>query len=295
MTHQNIDKFFKVSAILFGQQFVDAFGLNYNIIRLYRNELNSLNGKNYFTDLVFETREGILLNFEFQDVKIKKNDLKRYMEYKVQLQCQSGKPVVTVIICTYHIKSEVYIYNETETSILKPIIRYLFESYDEVKYLTIKNKLKSNYKLTHQEVQFLVLSPFMVSFKFRLQKIKEVCTLIEEIKTKKLFDNDEMFLPLILAIKQYVSNEKEQENLIKVLTMDMSADKIYEKVMNSGILEQGIEIGMEKGREEGIEKGREEGRFNLAIELKNTLGIDKAIELSGFTRKELENETLTPK
>ena len=131
----------------------------------------------------------------------------------------------------------------------------------------------------------------MVSFKFRLQKIKEVCTLIEEIKTKKLFDNDEMFLPLILAIKQYVSNEKEQENLIKVLTMDMSADKIYEKVMNSGILEQGIEIGMEKGREEGIE----EGRFNLAIELKNTLGIDKAIELSGFTRKELENEKLSTK
>ena len=31
MAHQNIDKFFKVSAILFGQQFVDAFGLNYNI------------------------------------------------------------------------------------------------------------------------------------------------------------------------------------------------------------------------------------------------------------------------
>ena len=71
--------------------------------------------------------------------------------------------------------------------------------------------------------------------------------------------------------------------------MNENTDEIYEKVMNSGILEQGIEIGMEKGREEGIE----EGRFNLAIELKNTLGIDKAIELSGFTRKELENETLT--
>ena len=95
--------------------------------------------------------------------------------------------------------------------------------------------------------------------------------------------------------------------------MNENTDEIYEKVMNSGILEQGIEIGMkkgreegiekgreegreegiEKGREEGIEKGREEGRLNLAIELKNTLGIDKAIELSGFTRKELENETLT--
>ena len=97
--------------------------------------------------------------------------------------------------------------------------------------------------------------------------------------------------------------------------MNENTDEIYEKVMNSGILEQGIKIGMKKGREigreegiekgikegieegikEGIEEGIKEGRFNLAIELKNTLGIDKAIELSGFTRKELENETLTTK
>ena len=69
--------------------------------------------------------------------------------------------------------------------------------------------------------------------------------------------------------------------------MNENTDEIYEKVMNSEILEQGIKIGMKKGREEG--------RLNLAIELKNTLGIDKAIELSGFTRKELENEKLTPK
>ena len=41
--------------------------------------------------------------------------------------------------------------------------------------------------------------------------------------------------------------------------MNKNTDKIYEKVMNSGILEQGIEIGMKKGREEGIEKGIKEG------------------------------------
>ena len=75
--------------------------------------------------------------------------------------------------------------------------------------------------------------------------------------------------------------------------MNENTDEIYEKVMNSGILEQGIKIGREEGIEKGIKEGIKEGRFNLAIELKNTLGIDKAIELSGFTRKELENETLT--
>ena len=81
MSHQNIDKFFKVAMILFGQLFVDAFNLNYHVIRLYRNELLSLKGGNLFTDLVFETREGVLLNFEFQDTKIKTKHLKKYMDY----------------------------------------------------------------------------------------------------------------------------------------------------------------------------------------------------------------------
>ncbi|MBQ2636142.1 MAG: hypothetical protein IJG09_05520 [Methanobrevibacter sp.] len=239
--HQNIDKFFKVSAILFGQLFVDFFGLNYHIIRLYRNELNTFDGISLFSDLVFETREGILLNFEFQDIKLEKKHLKKYMDYKICLQCQSGKPVVTVIICTYHIKSDVYIFKETETSILKPIIHYLLDSYDEVKYLNIKNKLINNLKLSHQEIQFLILSPFMVHKNLRLLKIRDVCTLIKEIREKRLFDSDEMYLPLILAINQYVSDEDERNKLIKVITMDMPADEIYEKVMSSGILEQGIE------------------------------------------------------
>ncbi len=77
MSHQNIDKFFKVAAILFGQLFVDAFGLDYHIIRLYRNELLSLGGSSLFSDLVFETREGVLLNFEFQDKKISKKTFEK--------------------------------------------------------------------------------------------------------------------------------------------------------------------------------------------------------------------------
>ena len=98
-------------------------------------------GESLFSDIVFETCEGVLLNFEFQNTKIKEEHLKRYMDYKVSLQCQSGKPVVTVIICTYHIKSEVYMFYETETSILKPIVYYLVDNYDEVKYLYLKNKI----------------------------------------------------------------------------------------------------------------------------------------------------------
>lgn len=241
-----------------------------------------------FADLVFETREGILLNFEFQDIKLERNHLKKYMDYKVRLQCQSGKPVVTVIICIYHIKSEIYVFEETETSLLKPIIHYLFESYDEVKYLSIKNKIINNFKLSHFDIQYLILLSFMVHKKSRIAKIMDVCDLIEEIKKKNLFNNDEMYLPLILAINQYVSDENERNELIKVLTMDMPADEIYEKVMNSGIYEQGLEQGLEQGKAIGLEKGE----FIMALKVKKSLGIEEAVRITGFSKEELESERL---
>ena len=255
---------------------------------MYRNELNTFDGKSLFSDLVFETREGVLLNFEFQNIKIQKKHLKKYMDYKVHLQCQSGKRVVTVIICTYHVKSEVYVYGETETSFLKPIIHYLFEYYDEVKYLSIKNKVNNNIKLSHFEIQYLIFMPFMLNKKFRYDGVRTVCDLIEEIRMKNLFDDEEMYLPLILAIKQYVSNENEQNKLIEVLTMDMQADEIYEKVMSSGIFEQGLEQGLEQGKEQGIEKGE----FAMALKFKESLGIDDAVRISGFSREELESGEL---
>ena len=254
LSHQNIDKFFKVSAILFAQVFVDFFRLNYHVIRLYRNELLSLKLGSLFTDMVFETREDVLLNFEFLDTKLSEVHLKKYTDYKVSLQCQSGKPVVTVIICTYHIKSEVRVYEETETSLLKPRIFYLSDFYDIVKFISIKNKINNNLKLTQNDVQYLVLMPFMLHSNVRSEKLREVCNLIEEIKIKKLFDNEELYLPLVLAIEHYICDENERKKLIEVLTMDMPADEIYEKVMSSGILEKGIEQGIEQGRAENIEE-----------------------------------------
>ena len=214
-------------------------------------------------------------------MKLQEKHLKKYAEYKVSLQCQSRKPVVTVIICTYHIKSEIYIYKETETSLLKPIIHHLIDHYDEVKYISLKNKIKNNIRLFDKELEFLVLMPFMVPKKYRIEKIRQICELIEDIKTKKLFDNDQLYLPLILAIKQYIADEKEKEKLIRVLTMDMPADEIYEKVMRSGILEQGIEQGLEQGLEQGIEQGIEQGK--LEKEKDNV----KALSEFGMDAKEI--------
>lgn len=133
-----------------------------------------------------------------------------------------------------------------------------------------------------------MLLPFRVNEKSRYQKVKEVCSLIEDIKNNKLFDDEKMYLPLILAINQYVAYESERKKLIEVLTMGMSADEIYEKVMSSGVFEQGLEEGLEKG----LKKGREEGEFNMALQIKESLGVDEAARISGFSKEELENEKL---
>ena len=74
--------------------------------------------------------------------------------------------------------------------------------------------------------------------------------------------------------------------------METSKDEIYEKVMSSGILEQGIEQGKELGLEQGREEGLEQGKFDMALKIKKMIGLDEATRISGFTKEELKNEIL---
>lgn len=41
-----------------------------------------------------------------------------------------------------------------------------------------------------------------------------------------------------------------------------------------------------------IDQGIEQGRFEMALEIKRVMGIEKAIAISGFSKEELENEKL---
>jgi hypothetical protein len=43
---------------------------------------------------------------------------------------------------------------------------------------------------------------------------------------------------------------------------------------------------------QGIEQGIEQGNFQMALKVKREFGIDKAVEMSGFSKEELENEKL---
>ena len=91
----------------------------------------------------------------------------------------------------------------------------------------------------------------------------------------KLFDDEEMYLSLILAIDQYISDEKEKRKLIEVLTMDMQADEIYEKVMNSGIYEQGLEQGLKEGVIRIAKNMKELGDNILDISKRTGLSIEE--------------------
>ena len=55
-----------------------------------------------------------------------------------------------------------------------------------------------------------------------------------------------------------------------------------------------IEKQREEGIKEGIEKGIERGKLQLAQIIAKTDGIQKAIELSGFTKEEIETGKLQP-
>ena len=58
--------------------------------------------------------------------------------------------------------------------------------------------------------------------------------------------------------------------------------------------EEGIKEGIEKGIERGVKEGIERGKLQLAQIIAKTDGIQKAIELSGFTKKKKETSKLKP-
>ena len=58
--------------------------------------------------------------------------------------------------------------------------------------------------------------------------------------------------------------------------------------------EEGIKEGIEKGIERGVKEGIERGKLQLAQIIAKTDWIQKAIELSGFTKEEIETGKLQP-
>ena len=59
-------------------------------------------------------------------------------------------------------------------------------------------------------------------------------------------------------------------------------------------IEKQREEGIKEGIEKGIERGIERGKLQLAKIIAKTDGIQKAIELSGFTKEEIETGKLQP-
>lgn len=69
-----------------------------------------------------------------------------------------------------------------------------------------------------------------------------------------------------------------------------------EKVIKLQKAMTAMEYQYQKIRQEGIREGRDkgiiDGKFELAIKIKHDLGIEKALELTNFTKEELEKEEL---
>ena len=123
------------------------------------------------------------------------------------------------------------------------------------------------------------------------------------------FINDEYVFPMntVTQLRMYYQDQFDEvvggfDEIVRSLSKEVDRYHSYEGINNLKTINDscgsGQEIVVSNSLFDLIKEAIDltlltEGRFNLAIELKNTLGIDKAIELSGFTRKELENETLT--
>ena len=54
-----------------------------------------------------------------------------------------------------------------------------------------------------------------------------------------------------------------------------------------------FEKGESQGRSQGISQGLSQGEFSMALKIKEALGIDEAVRISGFSKEDLLNGKLT--
>ena len=78
-----------------------------------------------------------------------------------------------------------------------------------------------------------------------------------------------------------------------MIKLTITYEDYIEKQREEGIKE-GIEKGIERGIERGVKEGIERGKLQLAQIIAKTDGIQKAIELSGFRKEEIETGKLQP-
>ncbi len=231
----------------------------------------------------YAEKDGELLTINREDESSHIDDevIGKINRYRYLLECAFEKPVMSVITTPLPV-DEPSIKIKISPKTLMDIKVISYPKLDGRKRLNkIRRKIDDNKSLTNVEAMNLVMIPKM--FTSRNDEIlEEVCHLLKKAHLIEEFFKHELIFEMRYVIHKYAKTLKDINRLEEVIGLQNSciAMKQRDQHLQDKFLKQGIEQGVKKGS------------FELALKIKQTFGLEYALEMTDFTREELENEKL---
>lgn len=221
---------------------MNVLGIPGEIVKILPNEYQNYRDETKTMDLVFDLKSKETLNLEFKSTYVKKEDIEKSLDYATYLRIKYRKKTNSYFISTVQKKNNEYEeewHNENKYKIpLKTFKEFSGEEHLE----NLKNLLeKGGIDDETQELNDLLLIPFMESDKSPKELIVECITLANQIRTvnrDKL--NDIKNLLLFLATK-YTDTDEEFDEIERLVKMEGGMIQNTVKQMKRIYGEKGID------------------------------------------------------
>ena len=235
------DKYFKQS-IPGLNRLLNILGIPGEIVSILPNEYQNYRDETKTMDLVFDLKSKETLNLEFKSTYVKKEDIEKSLDYATYLRIKYKQKTNSYFISTVQKKDSEYEdewHNDNRYKIpLKTFKEFSGEEHlENLKDLLEKKEIDDE----TQELNDLLLIPFMESDKSPKELIVECITLANQIRTvnrDKL--NDIKNLLLFLATK-YTDTDEEFDEIERLVKMEGGMIQNTVKQMKRIYGEKGID------------------------------------------------------
>ena len=228
-------------------------------------------------------------NYEFKSTYVKKEDIEKSLDYATYLRIKYKQKTNSYFISTVQKKDSEYEdewHNDNRYKIpLKTFKEFSGEEHlENLKDLLEKNEIDDE----TEELNDLLLIPFMESDKSPKELIVECITLANQIRTV----NKELIVECITLANQIRTVNRDKLNDIKNLLLflatkytdtDEEFDEIERLVkMEGGMIQNTIKHFIRIGKQEGIELEKQKGERKIKI-------IERELKEKGIEPKAIEN------
>jgi hypothetical protein len=218
-----------------------------------------------------------IMNWEDESIHVDEETFKKLNKYRVNLEYFFKTDVISAITTIVPLEKCKLDFDSSPTLPFKPILISYPELDGSERLSTITTKINNKEILTKVEALNLIMIPKMFTSNQEIV-LEKVCELLPQAKIHDIDFRLELVFEMQCVIHKYAKTLEDIERLEGVIGLQeaITAKQFQDqKLIN-----------------QGISQGIKQGAFELALKFKKDLGIEKVLEISDFTREELENEKL---